>query len=407
MIKASALSYAIVFILLVGLICSSLIFINATQKKVEFHYTTDEHLLLDSYSALQFGIQTLAPGDSTILVHPFGDSSEVKCINWGSLTVYSTRTYKNKKEKRRSAVVGLAGKSQIALFLAGNSGGLKIAGETILEGDIVVPNKQIETAYLSGKLFTRNKYYSGDLLEQKPQLPELRENVINYDYHTITKDLNAENYLSKDSSFSFHKKTVYYQSTAAIIIENALRGNVIIHSFDSILVTTKAKLDNVILIAPRIRFETGFKGTVQAIATHGITLEKNAQLEFPSYLMLTEKSGLLKTTSPTVTIGEESSVIGGILITTEDYDFRLPPRLKTENNCTVAGIVYNVGVSELSGNFIGSVYTKSLLLRYGGGEYSNHLLDVLISSRRIPSGFCYPNWLKNNEKLTNKLIRWI
>lgn len=407
MIKASALSYAIVFILLVGLICSSLIFINTTQKRVEFHYTTDEHLLLDSYSALQFGIQALAPGDSTVMVHPFGDSSEVKCRNWGSLTVYSTRTFKNKKEKRRSAVVGLTGRNPVALFLAGNSGGLKIAGETILEGDIVVPNKQIETAYLSGKLFTRNKYYSGDLLEQNPQLPELRENVINYDYHTITQGLKAENYLPKDSSYSFHKKTTYYQSIGAITIENALSGNVIIHSFDSILVTAKAKLKDVILVAPKIRFETTFKGTVQAIATHAITLEKNVQLQFPSYLMLAEKSSLLRNASAAITVGEESTVLGGILITTEDFDFRLPPKLKTENNCTVAGIVYNVGVSELAGNFIGSVYTKSLLLRYGGGEYSNHLLDVLISSKRIPPGFCYPNWLKDNEKLTNKLIRWI
>jgi len=407
MIKGSSLSYAIVFILLIGLICSSLIFINATQKKIEFHFTTDEHLLLDSYSALQFGIHSLDLGDSTLLVHPFGDSSEIKCVSWGSLSVFSTRTFKQNKEKKRSAIVGLTGFKPLCLFLSGNSGGLKIAGKTILEGDIIVPNKQIETAYLSGKLYTENKLYSGDLLPGNTQLPELSKEFLNFKFTTITKGLTAQSFQQKDSSYSFQNRTTYYQSVTPITLLKRYEGNVVIHSFDSIFVSAKSNLNNVILIAPRIRFETGFKGSVQVIATESIYLEKKVQLTFPSYLMINETDIPLRDKSAQITLDEECLLIGGILMTTERFDFRLPPTLKTSPNCTIGGMVYNVGTSELAGNFIGSVYTSRLTLHYGGGEYTNHLLDVLISSKKVPDGFCYPAWLKEEQKLTKKIIRWI
>ena len=405
MIRASALSYAIVFILLVGLICSSLIFINAAQKKIEFHYTTDEHLLLDSYSALQFGIQTLEAGDSTLLVHPFGDTSVVKCLNWGGLSVFSTRTFKFNKEKRRSVVVGFTGKNKTCLFLPGNSGGLKIAGNTVLEGDIVVPNKQIETAYLSGKFFTGNKLYSGDLLDGSTQLPELNHATLDFNYKTLITGLKPLTFHPLDSNYSFQQQTSYYQSVTPLILDKNISGNVIIHSFDSIFVSSKSKLNNVILIAPKIRFESGFKGSVQAIATQSICLEKNVQLNFPSYLLLNEVDQSFQGTQPHIIVEEESSVLGGILITLQQFNSQFPPLLRTSTNCTIAGIVYNMGVSEISGNFIGSVYSNSFRLNYGG-QYTNHLMDVMISSKRLPANFSFPKWLKDHETFVPKIIQW-
>src|SRR5687767_14346479 len=103
MIRAAALSYAIVFSLLVGLICSGVLFIAATQKKIEVLQTNKEYVLFDSYSAVRYGMYVLAPGDSTQYIHSSGDTSEVKHLKWGAFSMICSTTHKFPLAKRRSA----------------------------------------------------------------------------------------------------------------------------------------------------------------------------------------------------------------------------------------------------------------------------------------------------------------
>ncbi|MFH6996253.1 hypothetical protein ACHRWY_27650, partial [Flavobacterium sp. FlaQc-48] len=68
------------------------------------------------------------------------------------------------------------------------------------------------------------------------------------------------------------------------------KGNFILRSEDSIRVKKNTVLEDVILIAPKITFEEGFKGTVQAFASKGIELEEKVTLKYPSVICVYNES---------------------------------------------------------------------------------------------------------------------
>jgi hypothetical protein len=410
MIRAAALSYAIIFALLIGLICSGIIFITGTQKKIEIIQTNKEHVLLDSYSAIQYANVNLTIGDSAQIIHRSGDTSIVKRKAWGALMVLSTETRKNTLVKRRVALVGaMSSKKLPCLYLPGNSSSvLKLAGTTKIEGTAYVPEKKIEAAYLSGKYYVNPEMISGEIRMAESFMPALNQQFSNLSFQEFTKGLKAQEFKRQDSNYSFFSQTTYYREMEPIILENRVKGNVIIHSFDSILVRSTAQLENIILVAPVVHFESGFQGSVQVFSAEHIRLEPKVNLIYPSTLVLNEIELKQENQRRFIEIGEESKVLGGILMTTQSYDFRKPPFLNLFEKSLVAGLVYNSGVSEIRGTVIGSLYTSSLSLNYGGGGYGNHLLDCYISSWKLPESFCIPLWLKDMEADSKtKIIEWI
>ncbi len=408
MIRAAALSYAIVFSLLVGLICSGVIFIATTQKKIEVLQTNKEHLLFDSYAAVRYGIFMVPPGDSTRYIHSSGDTSEITHRQWGAFSMICTKTHKGQLNKHRTALIGILQSPQLpCLYLPGNSGELKITGETKIEGKIFVPRGKVERAYIAGKNYSFDQLVFGSIEVAELGLPPLKKEWQNLLPTDLTRKTSPQPFIAKDSSYSFHNGITYFQQLEPIAIQHAIRGNVIIHSFDSIFVTSKAQLANVILIAPIVRFETGFKGSVQVIASERVVCEKGVKLLYPSIITLNEQPIHNELTRRIVIIEEEAEVLGGILITSQQPEFRRLPFLELHEKSVIGGLVYNCGETEAKGTIIGSLYTFQLSVRTGGGTYGNHLVDAIVSQNRLPDYFLLPGWLEAQEKVQSKLITWL
>jgi hypothetical protein len=341
-------------------------------------------------------------------VHPDGDTSDIKHIRWGAFSMICAKTYKFPLERKRSALVGLVQSPQLpCLYLPGNSGGLKITGETRLEGKVIVPNAQVERAYIAGKNYPFSELVFGTTEKAELGLPPLREEWSNLSPADLTKGLKPLPYTPRDSTYSFFQTTTYYQQLAPVVIGQSIRGNVIIHSFDSIYVEARAHLHNVILIAPIVRFQTGFHGTVQVLATERVVCEPKTQLLYPSVLALNELPERNELTRRAIIVSEEAQVLGGVLMTSQRIDFRKMPLLELREKSVVGGLIYNMGESEPKGTIIGSLYTSQIMIRAGGGVYGNHLVDALISTKRLPEYFLLPGWLKEQEKVAPKLLAWL
>lgn len=408
MIRAAALSYAIVFSLLVGLICSGVIFIAATQKQIEVTHTNKEHVLFDSYSAVQYGMHAVAPGDSAQYIHHTGDTSEIEHLQWGAFSMICSTTHKAAVSKRRTALVGSVQSPVLpCLYLPGNSGGLKITGETHIEGTAFVPNGQVDRAYIAGKNYAYDDLVFGTTSVSELGLPALKPQWQNLQASDLVRSAKAQSFIPKDSAYSFHGPCTYFQSLEPIVISQAISGNVIIHSFDSIFVEAQAHLNNVILIAPIVRFEQGFSGTVQVLAHERVICEAGVQLLYPSIIALNELELRNELTQRLVRLEENAQVLGGILITSQQKDFRKPPFLELRETSVVAGLVYNSGETEAKGTIIGSLYTDQLSVRAGGGVYGNHLVDAIISQKRLPAYFLLPGWLASQSGAHSKIIAWL
>lgn len=402
-VKASALGYAISFLLLVGLICSGVLFVASANKRLEVNYSIEEHLIFNNRFALNFGTSREEIGEFT-LPHPTGDTSEVWVKNWGAFRVIEAKTRHGKRLIRRSALIGMQQSKRLATFYIPESKEmLTVCGDTKLEGDIIIGKRGLEVGAIEGANYTKEKLFFGSLTESETSLPIIRNEFKNISLETYFSYGKNLEWTNRDSSFLFSNKTTVISQIAPIVIENELKGNVIVHSFDSIYVRNTAKLEHIILIAPKIRFEKGFKGTLQAIAHELLVCEENVSLLYPSVLILNEQQIAQPGDVHGIFMSPDSKVLGGILMVTQKMDFRFPIKLNM-NRALVAGFVFNQGSSQIQGKLIGSIYTSQIHLKTKTQEYKNHLLDATISSALLPKKFVYPNWLKSDEQLNPILL---
>lgn len=405
MMRASAISYAIVFALFVGLLASGVFFIFSTQKRIEIVHTTHEHLLLDSYHGIQLGMHQVKVNDSLHYFHTSGDTSIIRKSLWGSYYLVTTHTFKNNFSYSRSALIGSEFEPSIpALVLRSGSNGLWVAGDSFLEGSVYIPEKRVEIAYIGGKNYNNQQLVYGEINETKELKINLARDFENVSAGNFTGNLIPKRFDFKDTTVSFLSEGTYYQSLEAIQLHAKLGGKIILQSFDSVVVYPEAQLTNIILIAPKIVFKQGFTGTLQAFATEKIVLEEAVRLNYPSTLILNEQMPPKSGPDHEINLAANSSVLGGILITTQQYDFRKQPRLSIQKDALVAGIVYNAGITEIYGSIIGSLNTSETLAKVGGGAYTNHVFDALISTKRLPGGFVCPSWFGLFSHSRKKII---
>ena len=392
-IQSSALGYAISFLLLIGLITSGIVFISSVNKRVELNYELDEHLLFNNYFSLKYGAKLLETEDNMI-VHPSGDTSKLSIKEWGAYRAIVAKTYHGNKKIEKSALFGFKTLSRYpALYLPDNRQVVKLCGKTIIEGDVYTSDRGFERGYIARKNFEGNKLFDGLKKSSEKTLPKLKTYVNSIGIETFRQNTSKIEELEKDTIFNFSEQTSLLSTTSPIQLKNKITGNVVIHSFDSILVASTSRLKNVILIAPVIHFERGFRGSVQAIASERIFCDEDVILNYPSSLILRVDEGSRSELEHKIYIGNNSKVIGGVLLTSKKRDFRNPVYLEIDQ-AIVGGLIYNEGTTELKGKVIGSIYTAEFGLRTGGGEYTNYLLDATLSMKQLPKNFVMPNWLE-------------
>ncbi len=404
-IKSTALGYAIAFLLLVGLICSGLLFVASVNKRIERNYSVNEHLVFDNYFAFLYGIERATLGDLE-LPHPSGDTSIIHVKRWGAYMVMEVTTRHGNRKLTKTALIGNKNKDVLsAVYVPNNNQSLKVCGNTKIEGIASISERGIERSYIAGNHYLNDKLLYGSKEVSDQFLPTLNENFKNLTLESFYPETVKLDWNHKDSIFSFGTQTTLITQLEPIVLEQNLKGNVIIHSFDSITVKASASLENVILISPKIRFEKGFTGSVQVIAHERITCEQEVHLLYPSVLILNETKPNNSEKKLEILLSNKSKVLGGILLVSQYPDKRKPISLKIDEGI-VAGFVYNQGETELIGKIAGHIYTQQFVLYTGGGQYNNQLMDAIISEKDLPKYFVYPEWITSSMKPQPEILAW-
>jgi hypothetical protein len=402
---ASALAYAITFLLLVGLVCSGLLFIASVNKRLEINFAMEEHLVFDNLFSINYGSQ-IEKNTEILLPHVNGDSSVVTIKNWGSYRVVVAYTFHNYKSITKTALIGNSSLFGYAtIFLPDQRQTLKVCGTTKITGTVFLSERGLERGYIAGKNYEGDKLVYGTIKQSEKSLPPLNDDFKNISLESFRNDSKKIEFNFKDSVFSFQLKTSIISEIEPLELSTKIQGNVIIHSFESITVKATAKIENVILIAPRIDFEEGFEGSLQAIAHEKVVIGKNVKLHYPSTVTLNEITSNSNRDARGVFMEEGSSIIGGALLVSQNPDFRNPLKLEMQNSL-IGGLIYNMGETMVKGKVHGYIYTNSFNLRTGGGEYSNHLMDAEINGNELPQELMLPQWIKNAEKKRGEIIAW-
>lgn len=383
MVKAHSLLYAIYICLIVSIICGALLYFSNMYGLLNLHYNLQEELYIQNQSVVNFALGNKTVPNALPPDENSGIEGSYVTKQYGLLTLLLANSWIKNDTVTSAHFVGYFTTDKTAIQLANFSKSLSYSGSVKLVGNNKLPSEFIETTYINNN--------SNQLtLEGKNTVSETLLPEINSNFKNIFEGIHAEKLsLSevdkpKDSlyfnSFLNETKEIYINKTVGNMI---FKGNFILRSKDSIHVTKSAVLEDVILIAPKITFEEGFKGTVQAFATKGIELEQKVTLKYPSVVCVyNESRGECK-----IKIKKGSKITGAIVLFGNPLETIDKNSIEIEEEGLVLGDIYCSGKLLLKSKVYGSVYTNRFYHKTQSSSYDNTIVDIEINTNKRPSYF--------------------
>jgi hypothetical protein len=384
MVKAHSLLYAIYICLIVSIICSALLYFSNLYNQLNLYYNLQEELYIQNQSVVNFALGNKTALEEILKDEDSGIEGSYQTKSYGLLHLLLAKSSVNNDTVVSAHFVGSFNTDKTAIHLSNFSRPLTYSGTVKLIGNNQLPSTFIETSYINNNL--NRLLINGKTTVSGINLPE-----INPDFKKIFKGIPAQKIAvsevdkPKDSlyfnSFFNETKEINVNSVIGNVI---FKGNFILQSKDSIRVHKNAVLEDVILIAPKITFESGFKGTVQAFATKGIELEEKVTLNYPSVICVYNESAIEESK---IKIKRECQITGAIVLFGNPQEMIDKNSVEIEEDGFVFGDIYCSGKLLLKSKVYGSVYTNRFFYKTASSTYDNMIADIEINATKRPSYF--------------------
>lgn len=383
MVKAHSLLYAIYICLIVSIICGALLYFANLYNQLNLYYNLQEELYLQNQSVVNFALGNKILPQEIEKDENSGIEGNYKTRSYGLLTLLLAESSVGNDTVTSAHFVGSFSTDKTAIYLTNISKPLSYSGTVKLTGDSQLPSAFIETSYITSganKITNNGKVTVSDLA--LPEInPEFKKIFVQTQgRRTALKDIERPKDSLYYNSFLNETKEIEVSSRLSNVI---FKGNFILRSRDSIRIQKNAVLEDVILIAPKITFEAGFKGTVQAFATKGIELEEKVVLNYPSVICVynaNEEESKIK-------IKKESIVSGAVVLFGNSIEALDKNSMEIAEEGLIFGDIYCTGKLFLRSTVYGSVYTNRFFIQTGATSYDNTIADLEINSNKRPTYF--------------------
>lgn len=418
-IKAGALQYVIFISIVIALIISLFILLVSLNNQFKYKSQQFQNLILETQNGFEFAKQQQFYSTDTVFLK--SDNELVKTVitnsYWGIYQrIQVSSSFKNQTFKK-TALLGGYTKQKLALYLQENHKPLVLVGDTEITGQAFLPSQGVKRGMIAGHSFNGKQLIYGNSLRSRRHLPKITNRKQLQNLCKGIVNIPVEMFTLKKSSFdksnytnSFNMITKIYKSNGAINLKNInLSGNYIIQSNTAIQIFKTANLKDVLLIAPNIQINKAVIGNFQAFATESITIEEKCQLNYPTALVLAEKTQTnptntnIQTENHTINIGSDAKITGTVCFLTNDKKDNHKAQIITENNSLIQGEVYCEKNMSHSGVVTGTVYTNSFITNAFGSIYHNHIYNGIINSTLLPQEFSGLLFKKN----TKNTVQWI
>ncbi|MGJ8664835.1 MAG: hypothetical protein ACSHW7_00580 [Patiriisocius sp.] len=376
MVKAASLLYAIFIALFISILCLGVLLIFNFKLNLDTHFNTQNDLIQYNRSAISHIVNGAELSDGNSLL-----KTTHRNKMWGLFSISCVEsTIKNDTVSKCLLIGRGQSNNKPVLYLRNNDEALKISGETLIDGDIYISEMGISKVNIGGNSITNNPKHSGKILKSNKQLPSLDlsffkapEVITDLDYDKI-KEINVFN--------DFSNETIMINATNSIA-DITMKGNLIVRSNDTLFIKKTAYLEDVIIIAPKIIYESGFMGNTQSFATSEILIEKDAHLQYPSVLFVAgnidEKSS--------IEIRERALVEGVVIMDGNGLISEQNKKLVIDKDALVRGDVYCDGELSVYGTVEGSIVASSFKHETKTATYSNLIYGGKIVANKLPDDF--------------------
>ncbi|EZH73945.1 hypothetical protein ATO12_13765 [Aquimarina atlantica] len=396
MIKAGSIAYAILICIVVGIFCYSLLLMSGYAKIHQGMLDAHAELVSNNESAQEYflaKIEDIEEKRITVDVFDNGMVSSGRIKPWGFYKVLLTTSVFKKDTIKRAALIGQWQKEDaLALYLSDASKPLFMVEKAKITGNVFLPKSGIKAGYITSNAYRDTKFLIGTKRNSKTSLPKIDHIDFAYDIDNARQIRLNE---IKDNVVlynGFSKQTLVIESDTIIVDNKKLSGNIVIKSKDSIYIKKNNVLEDIIIEAPKVAFESGFVGNVQVLAEKVVGLEENVVLKYPSGILMNTGN----VDKREVVIGKKSKILGGVVI--NDINRGLDKIITVEEDAEVIGDIYCSGKLQLKGNVIGTVYTSNFYLRTEASAYDNYILNGTIDRKSLPDEFVRIPLFKNKSE---------
>lgn len=382
MVKAHSLLYAIYICLLVSIICGAMLYFFNLYSILNLHYNLSEELYIQNQSTVNFALgnkleQQEIPADEATNIQ---NSYTVK--PYGLLNILIAQSVLKNDTVHSAHFVGGYTKNKTALYIANFTQNISYHKNVKINGDCYFPNVNLSPAYITNELNTLN-------INGKKEVSNILIPAINSKYNKILEDLNS--IPSKLNENNKVKDSIYFNSfskpTQEIIVKNNLsnviiKGNFVLKSPDSIVISKSAILEDVIIVAPKIHIEEGFKGNAQFFATQKILVDPKVTLNYPSALAV-KNEGIEE--EGTILIKQEVKIFGTVVLFGNTIENLRKNSITIGEKTMLLGNLYCSGKLDLQGSVYGSVYTNKVFHISPSSTYENLLHNFTIDISKKPN----------------------
>lgn len=387
MVKAHSLLYAVYVCLIIGLIGGALLLLSNLYNQLNVYYNVHEELYINNASTINYALgNDLSIEDETLLDEFNGITAVIQKKQYGLLSVLLVQSMVKNDTIASANFVGQYANSKTALYVSNFTQPIAASGKVTVKGDVFLSSDRVRETYINNKpnqINIQNPIKSSTI--NLPEISKRCETVFN----SIPTQKVILNALEKKND-SLYVNSFFNETKEIQVINNRLeniiiKGNFVIRSNDSLVVAKSAKLEDVILLAPKVTIQEGFKGTIQVFATEKIYVDKKVQLNYPSAICVknngdSDKEGF-------IFIDEESKIDGAVLMFGNDLLHIEKNSIDIKDKTQIRGTVYSSGRLSINGKIYGAVYTAKLLYKTTSSSYANCLADVEIDVNKRPSYF--------------------
>lgn len=387
MVKAHSLLYAVYVCLIVAVLCGGLLLLANLYNQLNLHYVTHESLYITNQSTVNYALGNgLATNEEILTEEQTGMQSQFTVKNHGLLPLLLTQSFTKKDTVASSHFIGQkVVNTNTALYLANFTQPLSVSGNVTIKGDVFLPTERIKESYINNKpniISIQGKKSISEI--QLPTLSEKCKSI--FETRNSTKVSLNEFEKKKDSIYvnSFFNETIEFQLVQTTLENKIIKGNFIISSNDSIFIRKNNVLEDVIIIAPKVAIEEGFKGTIQVFAEESITLGKRVTLNYPSVIALYNNKEEKETF---ILIDEEVKIAGLVMLFGNNLMQLDKNTLEIKEKGKVIGNIYCSGILTLKSDVYGSIYTSKLNHKTPSSSYFNTIADITIDVTKKPKVF--------------------
>ena len=379
-VKANALYIVVSIAIVVGILLLGLLTLSGVFAKAETRFLIQNKLVLNIRSGLELCLgSSELPQDKVFdLFQEEDDYLRIQSKSYGVLTDVKLTAFHAEDSISKGVLLGNRStqKSKTALYLSNSNKALGLCGNVQLNGNVFVPERGVERSYIEGQNFVGAKLFSGTKQISKSSLPAIHPQI-NTNISEVYTINNGAVYRDDLDTIVSNYSTLILKAEEGVLLNQVVKGKVMIVSSNFIRVGSRAELENVILKAPTVIFDRGFEGSVQVFASDSIVVGEDCYLKFPSTLVL--KSPSKPSYSPKITLGTGTRLAGNIILKQTSFNLRNNGMVTIDKGVIVNGTIYSEAYTQLRACEIqGEVYTKKLFLKTRSSIYENTLLNVVI-----------------------------